>query len=72
MSNSIMSKLDWATGLNRVYNTGWAIACITALVHLFTGYGIDLLDWVLATISVGLLPFVAKKTLVWIYKGFVK
>ena len=67
-----VSKLNWATGLNRVYNTGWAVLCIIALIHLFTGFSIGLLDWVLATIAVGVLPFITKKTIVWIYNGFIK
>lgn len=72
MNNIDLSKLNWAQGLNRIYNAVWAAAVAFALLHLLFDFGIHFIDWVLATIMFVLVPFTIKRALIWVIKGFVK
>ena len=72
MSNIDFSKINWTQGLDRLYNAIWSIAGIITIFHLLTGFHVRADDWLISVVMVGGVPFAVKKTLVWVFKGFVK
>lgn len=69
MNTNDLIKLNWARGVDRLYNVAWGINltywCIAAI-------GRSLQEWIGMLILAGISPYFVKKLIAWVYRGFVE
>ena len=67
-----LGGLNWAVGLNRLYNTVWALLFTYYFSYTLAKFGLFSVDMLLLGIAGGVLPYLGKSLLIWLIAGFTK